>query len=559
MSADAWAFLDVFADTDPMVRRDDIVLSARDVRVESTRLSKCLTTSDGPVYLYCEDSGNFLAGLIAALSVGRDVLMPGHAAPGYLAEIGAFGANLLTDVKGLDPDALLVDVKAVADSVTSIRISISDRPVIGFFTSGSTGAPKTCIKTQAQILSETSVQLALWGAPQGPVIGTVSHQHIYGLLFRVFWPLMAGRPVEALRQELWESVALRAREGCVVVSSPAHLNRIPGGLEFSHFPTIVFSSGGPLGLASAKDALTKIGRTPVEVLGSTETGGVAWRMQQDEGALWTPLPQVEVTANEVGVLAVRSPFAGGDGPIIMGDQVTRYADGRFSLHARLDRVVKIEGKRVSLPRVEEALRALEEIADASVVDLPDRNGALGAVVTVSHSARETLDEEGPFRFSRSLRRSLSTRLESMELPRLWRFVERIPENPQGKRPVSELRALFAEKQSDVPIILRRDVREDVATFELMLEPELRWFDGHFPEQPILPGVAQLHIASVLAEETWGIVATGADMARVKFRRMMRPGDQVLLTLTRSASDRLDFKYLIDGEITASGAIKGLEI
>tara|TARA_R110002110_G_scaffold29975_5_gene106239 strand:+ start:5096 stop:6775 length:1680 start_codon:yes stop_codon:yes gene_type:complete len=558
MNAGTWSFLDAFADADPMVRRDDVVLSARDVRAEAVRLKLCLAVTDGPVYLYCEDSGNFLAGLIAALSAGRDVLMPGHAAPGYLAEIGATGAGFITDIAGLDSDATLVGVKVISADAVSGPLSISDRSSVGFFTSGSTGAPKICIKSQTQILSETAVQLALWGAPQGPVIGTVSHQHIYGLLFRVFWPLMAGCPIEALRQELWESVAYRARPGCIIISSPAHLSRIPDALVLPHRPTHVFSSGGPLALASAADALAKLGRTPVEVLGSTETGGVAWRMQESEGALWTPLPQVEITADEGGTLAVRSPFTDSGDFVVMGDQVTRHADGRFSLHARLDRIVKIEGKRVSLPRVEEALRALDEIADASVVDLPDRNGALAAVVVVARSAQSVLAEQGSFRFSRLLRRSLSTRLESMELPRLWRFVERVPENAQGKRPVSELRALFADKQSDLPTILNREVAEGSATFELSLEPDLRWFDGHFPEQPILPGVAQLHIASVLAEETWGIVATGADMARVKFRHVMRPGDRVTLTLTRTASERLDFKYLVDGDVTASGAIRGLE-
>lgn len=558
MSAGAWSFLDAFAEADPMVRRDEIVLSAHDVRAEAARLKGRLSVAGGPVYLYCEDSGNFLAGLIAALSAGRDVLMPGHAASGYLAEIGATGESFVTDIAGLDAGAIRVDVKAAPIDAASSPLSISDRPIIGFFTSGSTGAPKICTKSQAQILSETTMQLALWGAPQGPVLGTVSHQHIYGLLFRVFWPLMAGRPIEALRQELWEAVALRARGGCVIVSSPAHLSRIPEALELSHLPTHIFSSGGPLALASAKDTLVKLGRTPVEVLGSTETGGVAWRMQEGEGALWTPLPQVEITADEEGGLAVRSPFTDSDDFVVMGDRVTRHADGRFSLHARLDRIVKIEGKRVSLPRVEDALRALEEIADVSVVDLPDRSGALGAVVVVAHSGQVALIEQGPFRFSRLLRRALSARLESMELPRLWRFVERVPENAQGKRPVSELRALFASKQGDVPTILKRDVAEVSATFELLLERELRWFDGHFPEQPILPGVAQLHIASVLAEEAWGIVATGADMARVKFRRVMQPGDLVTLVLTLSAEDRLDFKYLVDGDIAASGAFKGLE-
>lgn len=558
MTMSDWSFLAAYAPDDPLVRRGQQVLSANDVRCEAARLRTLLAGGRDPVFLYCDDSGNFLAGLIAALSAGRDVLLPGHAAPGFLAEIGATGALLLTDQAGLDAGATLIAVESGQVGEIAPSPEIDANATIGFFTSGSTGAPKTCIKSQAQILSEAAAQLDLWGAPRGPVLGTVSHQHIYGLLFRLFWPLMAGAPIEALRRDMWEDVIFHAREGCSFVSSPAHLSRIPDGLTLAHKPAYIFSSGGPLSFAASRDAFVKFGQIPIEVLGSTETGGVAWRQQQAEGERWTPLPRVDVATDENGALAVRSPFAGGDDFVVMGDQVTRHEDGRFSLHARLDRIVKIEGKRVSLPRVEEALKGLAEIFDAVAIDLPMRNGALGAVVVVTSDATAQLAALGPFRFSRMLRRQLSARLEPMELPRLWRFVERVPENAQGKRLVADMRALFSDAPDDVPTILERNVGETVAEFSLELNPDLRWFEGHFPAQPILPGVAQLHIASVLAEEAWGFVATGSDMARVKFRHVMQPGAKVLLTLTRSGNERLDFRYLMNGEVAASGAIKGIE-
>ena len=559
MTGAGWSFLDAFASDDVMVRRDGEGLTARDVRVEAARLRVLLAVDRAPVFLYCEDSGNFLAGLLAALSAARDVLLPGHAAPGFLAEIGATGARFLTDQAGLDGDAILITVKAQPALVVPVSLAIDPVARIGFFTSGSTGVPKVCIKTQNQILSEVSAQLALWGAPQGSIIGTVSHQHIYGLLFRLFWPLMAGKPIEALRQDMWEDVAFHAREGSVFISSPAHLSRIPDGLALPYQPQRIFSSGGPLTLAASRDACVKLGQIPIEVLGSTETGGVAWRQQHGEGEHWTPLSQVEIAADAEGALSVRSPFAGGDEFVVMGDQVTMHGDGSFSLHARLDRIVKIEGKRVSLPRVEEALKALAGVADAAAIDLPERNGALGGIVVLTPAALEELQVLGSFRYSRRLRRQLATRLEPMELPRFWRFVSRVPENGQGKRIVAELRALFFATPSDLPTIISRTVGDTVAEFSLELNEDLRWFDGHFPDQPILPGVAQIHIVSLLAEEAWGFVATGAEMARVKFRHVMQPGAKVLLTLTRSGEERLDFRYLMNGEVAASGAIKGIEV
>lgn len=557
MTSDLWRFFHAASATQPMILRGDMVFTANDVRVEAARLRDLIAGAPEPVFLYCEDAGNFLAGLIGALSAGRDVLLPGHAAPGYLREIGATGEHLLTDVTDLDAEATTVRLNVIPGMSTDIAMPVGSAQ-IGFFTSGSTGEPKPCMKALRQLFSEVEVHLKLWGAPRGPVVGTVSHQHIYGLLFRVFWPLMAGGAVSAGRQEMWEAVAHLVRPGSSLVSSPAHLSRIPDRFALPHCPDFVFSSGGPLSLDAAHDAFAKLGRYPVEVLGSTETGGVAWRSQEERGALWTPLPDVEIQRDEEGALAVRSPFTGMGDFISMGDSVTLAPDGGFSLHARLDRTVKIEGKRVSLPRVEEALRALPGIVDASAVDLPDRGGALGAVIVLTAEGERELGELGKFRYSRRLRQALAEHLEPMERPRLWRFIARVPENAQGKRAIAILRALFADAASDIPTIRRREIGENEAVFDLELPLDLRWFDGHFPGRPILPGVAQLHIASVLAEEVWGIVATGSEMSRVKFRRVMQPGDLVTLSLVRNGEDRLDFRYIQDNEVMASGALKGIE-
>jgi hypothetical protein len=346
------------------------------------------------------------------------------------------------------------------------------------------------------------------------------------------------------------------RAGSALVASPAHLSRIPEQLSLDVSPSLIFSSGGPLSFEAAQSAREILGSTPVEILGSTETGGVAWRRQDAQGALWTPLPQVEIEPDEENALTVRSPFTGETGFLRMGDQMERAADGRFALRPRLDRVVKIEGKRVSLPRVEEVLKGLADIIDVAAVDLPERGGALGAVVVLAADARPLHAEMGNFRFSRRLRRALSDRLEPMERPRYWRFVKQIAEDAQGKRPVASLRALFMEGPGELPLVTSREVGASESRFELELHAGLRWFEGHFPTRPILPGVAQLHIAAVLAEEAWGDFVSGREMSRVKFRHVMQPGEKVTLVLERKSAERVDFRYVKGDETMASGAIKG---
>ena len=67
-------------------------------------------------------------------------------------------------------------------------------------TSGSNGEPVAIPRRLAQLDAEVRALQQAFGAglDEALVLGTVSHQHIYGLLFRVLWPLAAGRPARRL-------------------------------------------------------------------------------------------------------------------------------------------------------------------------------------------------------------------------------------------------------------------------------------------------------------------------------------------------------------------------
>jgi acyl-CoA synthetase (AMP-forming)/AMP-acid ligase II len=544
-----------------VVHRPDGAVTAAKLAGQAAAIAEALRAPRGEpaadVLLYCEDAGHFLAGLIGALAAGRHVLLPAHAAPDYLAEIHRAGAVLLTDVPGLPGTGLLLTGMAEVRPALSLA---STGGTLSFFTSGSTGQPKLVTKALAQLTAEVEVLIQLWGTPHGPVVGTVSHQHIYGLLFRVLWPLAAGGIIHGPRIDNWESLVPLLAPASVLVASPAHLTRLPDSFAGAARPRHVFSSGAPLPAAAAGVIARRLGMWPIEVLGSTETGGIAWRRQMLPDCPWTPFPGLELRAvadvdeTAAGLLEVRSPFTGDPGFVAVGDRARFLADGRFSLDGRADRIVKIEGKRVSLPRIEQALLALPGVAQAAAVDLVARKGALAAVVVLDEAGAAALARMGPFRYSRSLRRSLAMRLESMERPKFWRFVARLPENAQGKRTMAALRALFEVRET--PVVVTRDVAADHARFEFDLDLSLRWFDGHFPDRPILPGVAQIHLAAVFAEEAWGVRFVGSEMSRVKFRRVIEPATRVSLVLTRPAPDRLDFQYIANGEVASSGTLRG---
>lgn len=380
--------------------------------------------------LACEDPFAFAAGFLGLVVAGCSPVLPPNLLPGTLEALKADG--ILRDG----------DLAGPADVLPPPRI-LADVPV-EFWTSGSTGAPKRVLRRFQDLVREVEILEGLFGPLPATVVGTVPHLHIYGCLFRVFWPLATGRPFlsEPCGDPARFLAVMASRP--VLVSSPAHLARLPrlldlGGLDLP----AVFSSGGAL---DREDALAWRAAAPggvVEVYGSTESGGIAWRNPGPDPASsrWTPFPDMALAAADDGALLLRSPRVE-PGGLRMEDAVSLEADGRFTLLGRLDRVVKIEEKRVSLPQVEEALKAHPLVRDAAVVVLEGRRRMLGAAVVLAGAA----DLENP-----EARRALSERLgghlagslEGPALPRRWRFVAELPRDARGKLRAEDLAGLFA--------------------------------------------------------------------------------------------------------------------
>lgn len=95
-----------------------------------------------------------------------------------------------------------------------------------------------------------------------------------------------------------------------------------------------------------------------------------------------------------------------------------------------------------------------------------------------------------------------------------------------------------------------------------------FFNGHFPNQPLMPGVlmveAMAQIAGVLGfvsdgkNLSDGMVYLFAGVDNVRFKRQVVPGDRLWLTATLSGQKRQVSKYqaqaLVDGQMTASAEI-----
>lgn len=100
-----------------------------------------------------------------------------------------------------------------------------------------------------------------------------------------------------------------------------------------------------------------------------------------------------------------------------------------------------------------------------------------------------------------------------------------------------------------PIVISLSVEAPSATLNIEV-PESPWFDGHFPNQPVLPGIAMVLWAKAAFEEHLN-TQVSSDVPRMKFRSLVRPGAELQLRL--SMGRRLAFGYhSADGAVVCSG-------
>ncbi|RFB70067.1 MULTISPECIES: AMP-binding protein [unclassified Herbaspirillum] len=553
------------ADSDVIGWRGDDAVTHTRFTLETEGWRQQLLRHPGTRFaLYLQDTIAFAAALFGAWQAGKTIYLPSDT----LAETCK---ALTLEVDGFigDFDAALQPLQPLpaVDKAQSPQRLDADAPALVVYTSGSTGTAQAIPKKLSQLSTEVATLEALFGARAGSadIVSTVSHQHIYGLLFKVLWPLAAGRAIHARSAFFPEDLAaIVPQRPWLLLSSPAHLKRLPDSPvqpDVSRLQAI-FSSGGPLLPDVAVATRQLLGHRPIEIYGSSETGGIAWRQPQElAGAArddsWQPMPRVEVRLNsEHDCLEVRSPHLPDDQWLRMADRV-EFSSGQkpaqnFYLRGRADRIVKLEEKRISLDQIERLLLTSPLAAEARVLvhqepsslsssssslSLSSRRERIAAFVVPTAAGRAVLEQQGKLALNTQLRTVLAGAIESVALPRLWRYLDALPANTQGKTTVAALTALL--EQASAPIskkrplwpeqtVLQRDDRS--VTLQLRVPPDLLYFDGHFPATPILPGVVQVDWALALGQQYFDLPAHFRTLQALKFQRVVTPGATLTLEL-----------------------------
>ncbi|SOD75062.1 AMP-binding enzyme [Jatrophihabitans sp. GAS493] len=181
----------------------------------------------------------------------------------------------------------------------------------------------------------------------------------------------------------------------------------------------------------------------VEIFGSTETGAVATRTHGLDEPDWTLCSDVDFAdpvdladpgrAKEERLLGVRSPrlaHRGSDGPseaarrqltYQTGDYITRTGARTFRFAGRRERLLKVNGRRIDLDRLEHRLQSV--VADGDVACVPTLDHVRGEGFDVVVAAGLTLNMA-------ALQRCLA---DFSVTPRQIRRVDSIPRSATGKR------------------------------------------------------------------------------------------------------------------------------
>ena len=391
----------------------------------------------------CRDRYRFAVGFGAALLRGQLTLLPPDETSGLLERLAADFPGLYCLTDGGPPRAAGVAAFAypggLMDGPAAPPPAIpAAQPAAVLFTSGSTGEPRPHARSWGNLVRSARAagsRLGVADLPGAAVVGTVPHQHSYGLESTVLLALQnglalgAGRPFYPADVRASLAAAPRPR---ILVTTPIHLRAVLAEAGDPPSADLLISATAPLARSLAVAAEAGF-RAPLrEIYGCSEAGQLATRRTAlDEE--WQCLPGVELRQDAQGTWAAGPMVAG---PTLLPDAIELRSAGRFLLSGRTADLVNIAGKRTSLAYLDHQLNAVEGVCDGVFV-MP-RNEGEGVTRLIAFAVAPGL---APAAILAALRQ----RIDAAFLPRPLLLVEALPRTVVGKLPRAALLKLAVER------------------------------------------------------------------------------------------------------------------
>lgn len=428
------------------------------------------------LYLGCLRAGAVYLPLNPSYRDNEAAAIVGDAEPAAIVTTEARAPGLrdalTTDVDVLTLEATgsgtLVGADSSDDSMAIDVARMTSDPAAMLYTSGTTGRPKGVVLSHGNLTSNANVLIDAWRFTEADILlHALPLFHVHGLFVALHTALFAGAFVRLLDRFDAETVVQQMPASTVFMGVPTYYTRllaIPTLTEPACVTMRLFTSGSaPLSPEAHRVFEKRTGHTILERYGMTEAGMISSNPYDGArlaGSVGYPLPGVETRvvdaegsrlgAGEVGVLEIRGPnvFPGywrraeadatafrPDGFLVTGDLVRRDPDGRMWIVGRAKDLIISGGLNVYPAEVENALDALDGIAESAVVGVPHPDFGEGVVAVVVAQAETTLDLG-------QVRDRLKAVLANFKQPKNIVCVDSLPRNAMGKVQKNQLREQF---------------------------------------------------------------------------------------------------------------------
>lgn len=421
-------------------------LTVADLKTKVFEICHALKYDNNQLWaLSMHDSFNFVAGLLALFYSGKQPLLlnPSH------QEMRQYYTALLTDnelnsSQFIDKKIININQLPLANFCNEKQQLTYDfkQQTLTLFTSGSTGLPKPIEKTVYQLQHEIEILNKDWGKTiYDLVIASVSHEHMYGLTFKIMLSLCCKIPFVCEPVLYQEHLATFKHKRIIYITTPSIIKTLD-----NHLPVIncdkVISSAGKLSYQESQFCFENLGVLPNEIYGSSETGIIATRQQTQPNTPWTLFSSMRIEYDQSLQQAILyTPLL--DQPEVLNDKIKIVSNQHFHLSGRKDKIIKISENRVSLTHIENKINQLNEVEQVIIIPLEQNNRTiLGAVIQLTPSHKKLLQTYSHLKLTQYFRLLLKDTLSLIEMPKRWRFVEFLPKNSQGKSSYIELKALF---------------------------------------------------------------------------------------------------------------------
>lgn len=547
------ALVPIISHADPgaaVARRGARVFTAADFLNDVERVAQILPPRRFLIN-FCSDRYRFAVGLAAALVREQVSLLPPGQTPEMLGQLQNEYGQLyaLTDSPQAPAPIELVayplEESAAAAAAGAIPAIPADRLAAIAFTSGSTGRPSAHCKSWGGLARGAAGEALRFGLHEGApatLVGTVPPQHMYGLESSVLMALRNGLALHAARPFYPADVraALEEVDGDrVLITTPVHLRALlEEDIELPALRLIVCATA-PLSPELAARAEERFSAPLHEVYGFTEAGMVATR-RTTRGPRWHSLPDVRLSRQgdtvrvSGGHVEIEVPFS---------DVVEVQDDRNFILHGRSADMVNIAGKRTSLAYLNHQLNSIEGVRDG-VFFMPE-DAADAIVRPLAFAVAPGLSRE-------NLTAALRERIDAVFLPRPLYMVDSLPRNATGKL---QREALMQLAKAQSPIAPGAAAGNEALVLRKVVRLDHPAAPGHFPGNPIMPGVVLLDEIIGAALEHGQLADAACVIKAAKFLRPVRPGEELIIRLQPQAHGQIRFECSVGGELAVSGSLQ----